>query len=133
MFPTAPNLTLRAGTLGPLSWYAPMTDKIVVLSTCETQDDASRIARHLVEQRLAACVNIIPQATSVYRWKGEIQESPELLLIIKSSRPLLAALQRELVRVHPYEIPEIISLPIIDGSNQYLDWLDSELRLPPGA
>jgi periplasmic divalent cation tolerance protein len=110
-----------------------MTDKIVVLSTCETPEDARRIARHLVEQRLAACVNVIPQATSIYRWKGEIQESPELLLIIKSSRPLLAALQRELARVHPYEIPEIISLPIIDGSHQYLAWLDSELRLPPGA
>lgn len=110
-----------------------MTDKIIVLSTCETPEDARRIARHLVEQRLAACVNIVPQATSVYRWKGEIQEAAELLLIIKSSRPLLAALQRELARVHPYEIPEIVSLPIIDASHSYLAWLDSQLRLPPGA
>lgn len=110
-----------------------MTDKIVVLSTCETPEDARRIARHLVEQRLAACVNIVPQVTSVYRWKGEIQEAAELLLVIKSSRPLLAALQRELARVHPYEIPEIVALPIIDGAHSYLAWLDSELRLPPGA
>ena len=79
-----------------------MTDKIIVLSTCETPEDARRIARHLVEQRLAACVNIVPQATSVYRWKGEIQEAAELLLII-------------------------------DASHSYLAWLDSQLRLPPGA
>lgn len=110
-----------------------MTDKIIVLSTCETPDDARRIARHLVAQRLAACVSIVPQATSVYRWKGEIQEAAELLLVIKSSRPLLAALERELARVHPYDIPEIIALPIIDGSHSYLAWLDSELRLAPGA
>jgi periplasmic divalent cation tolerance protein len=104
-----------------------MTDKIVVLSTCGSEDEAQRIARHLVEQRLAACVNIFPGARSIYRWKDAIEESAELVLVIKSRRELFAALRLELEKIHTYEVPEVIALQIVDGSEAYLGWLDREL------
>ncbi|MCC6589681.1 MAG: divalent-cation tolerance protein CutA [Bryobacterales bacterium] len=105
-----------------------MTDKIVVVSTCEGMEDARRMARRLVEQQLAACVNIIPGATSVYRWKGAVEEASEFLLVIKSSRPLFEALRAELTKIHPYEVPEIVALPIVDGAEPYLAWLEKGLR-----
>ncbi len=105
-----------------------MTDKIVVLSTCDSEEEAKRLARHLVEERLAACVNIVPGARSVYRWKDKIEESSEFLLVIKSRRDLFPALRAELEKVHSYEVPEVIALPISDGSEPYLSWLDSELK-----
>jgi periplasmic divalent cation tolerance protein len=105
-----------------------VTDKIVVLSTCDSEEEAKRVAHHLVEQRLAACVNVLPGARSVYRWKDKIEEAAEFLLVIKSSRDLFPALRAELQKVHSYEVPEVIALPIVDGSERYLSWLDSELQ-----
>ena len=104
-----------------------MTDKIVILSTCETEVDARRIASHLIERRLAACVNIMPGATSVYRWKGAIETASEWMLIIKSRRDLVAKIEHEFASVHPYEVPELVVLPILDGSKAYLAWLAHEL------
>jgi periplasmic divalent cation tolerance protein len=104
-----------------------MTDKIVVLSTCDSQEEAVRIARHLVEQRLAACVNILPGARSIYRWKEQVEDAPEWVLAIKSRRDLFAALRAEIEKIHSYETPEIIALPVVDGSETYLAWLDKEL------
>ena len=105
-----------------------MTNKIVVLSTCETEADARRIAAHLVERRLAACVNIVGGATSVYRWKGGIETASEFILFIKTKRDLVAKIQEEFVTIHPYQVPELIALPIIDGSPLYLNWLDEALE-----
>ncbi|HVT92926.1 MAG TPA: divalent-cation tolerance protein CutA [Bryobacteraceae bacterium] len=102
-------------------------DKIVVLSTCASREEAQRIARTLVEARLAACVNIIPSVTSVYRWEGRIVESAELLLIIKSSVELLRRLQEELQRLHSYEVPEILAVPVTGGLENYLNWMQGEL------
>ena len=107
-----------------------MTDKIVVLSTCETEDQATAIARSLVEKRLAACVNIIPGARSIYRWKGKVEEAGEFVLLIKSRRDLFQALRAELGKLHSYEVPETVALPIVDGSEEYLAWLDRELQEP---
>jgi len=104
-----------------------MTDKIVVLSTCSTAKEAERIARELVEKRLAACVNIVPGLRSVYRWKGAIQEDAEVLLVIKSSRALFNELRVEIEKLHSYEVPEVIATPIVDGSDGYLEWLHREL------
>ncbi|HEY3739514.1 MAG TPA: divalent-cation tolerance protein CutA [Bryobacteraceae bacterium] len=104
-----------------------MTDKIVILSTCETEADARRIATHLVERRLAACVNIMPGATSVYRWKGSIEAAQECILIIKSRRDLMGNIEEEFRTIHPYEVPELIALPIAAGSEAYLNWLAAEL------
>jgi periplasmic divalent cation tolerance protein len=103
-----------------------MTDKIVVLSTAGSSEEASRIARHLVERRVAACVNIVAQARSIYRWKGQIEEAEEFLLLIKTDRALFDQLQNELRAVHSYEVPEILALPIFAASKPYLDWLSGE-------
>jgi len=104
-----------------------MTDKIVVLTTCESADEASQIARVLIEKKIAACVNIMPGVKSVYRWKENIEEASEILLIIKSRRDLFDAIRTEIARIHTYELPELIALPIVDGSETYLAWLDREL------
>jgi periplasmic divalent cation tolerance protein len=104
-----------------------MTDKVIVLSTCSSREEADRIARGLVEERLAACVNIVSGVSSVYRWQGAVQEDAEVLLIIKSRRDLLARLNERLAAMHTYEVPEAIAIPVVDGSEAYLDWLEREL------
>ncbi|HLJ45485.1 MAG TPA: divalent-cation tolerance protein CutA [Bryobacteraceae bacterium] len=104
-----------------------MTDKIVVLSTCASEDEARRIAADLLNNHLAACVNLVPQVRSIYRWQGAIEDSPEILLIIKSSRPLFDRLRDAIARLHSYEVPEVIALPIVDGAASYLQWMDGEL------
>jgi periplasmic divalent cation tolerance protein len=104
-----------------------MTDKIVVLSTCASPEDAARIARSLVEKKLAACVNVMPAVRSFYRWKGVVEDNQESLLVIKSSRGLFDQLRAEIEKLHSYEVPEVIALPIVDGSEGYLEWLDREL------
>jgi len=105
-----------------------MTDKIVVLSTCAGEADAEKLARALVSAELAACVNVVPQIRSFYRWKGELESTAEFLLLIKTSRSLFDALKIELEKVHPYEVPEVIALPIVAGSENYLNWLGLNLR-----
>ena len=105
-----------------------MTDKIIVLTTCENSQDAQTIAETLVEKRLAACVNILPGLKSIYRWQGKVENAVELLLLIKTRRGLFEQLSAELVRIHPYEVPEVIALPLIDGAPAYLGWLEKELK-----
>lgn len=105
-----------------------MTDKIVVLSTCASSEEADRIARGLVEGRLAACVQLVEGARSIYHWQGKIEESKETLLLIKTRRDLLPALREAVSRIHSYETPEMVALTIVDGSQAYLDWMDRELQ-----
>jgi periplasmic divalent cation tolerance protein len=104
-----------------------MTDKIVVLSACDSEEQAARLARHLVELRLAACVNIVPGARSLYRWKGAIEDTTEWLLVIKSRRDLFSALRSEIAKMHSYEVPELLALPVVEGAESYLAWMDREL------
>ena len=108
-----------------------MTDKIVVLSTCASTEEAARVARALVEKRLAACVNVIPGVRSVYRWQDAIEDEEETLLVIKSSRALLEELRAEIERLHSYEVPEVIALAVVDGSERYLAWMNRELAHKP--
>lgn len=105
-----------------------MTDKIVVLTTCETEEEAAKIAEALVGERLAACVNVIPGVKSVYRWKDAVESAGELLLLIKTSRELLPAVQAAIAKIHSYELPECIALQVVDGSQPYLEWLAHGLR-----
>ena len=109
-----------------------MTDKIVVLSTCATGEEAEKLARLLVEQRLAACVNVIPGIRSYYRWKGAGEADGECLLIMKSSRDLFGSLTAALEKAHSYEVPEALAIPIVDGAANYLNWLGANLRSPDG-
>ena len=103
-----------------------MTDKIVLFTTCGSPEEAERLARMVVERRLAACVNILPPVRSIYRWRGNIEESAESLLLIKTSRPRFDKLSEALRAAHSYEVPEILALPVIAGSPEYLDWLEKE-------
>jgi len=107
-----------------------MTDKIVVLTTCDSEERAAELARALVEQRVAACVNILPGARSIYRWKDEIEDAAEWLLVIKSRRDLFPALRAAVEKLHTYEVPELIAMPLVEGSEPYLAWLDRELTAP---
>jgi periplasmic divalent cation tolerance protein len=101
-----------------------MTDKIVVLVTCGSAKEAQRIARALVEQRLAACGNMLEgPVRSIYRWKGKVQSANEYLLVIKTSRKRFAAVRDAVKGLHSYDVPEIIALPIAEGSPDYLKWI----------
>jgi periplasmic divalent cation tolerance protein len=105
-----------------------MTDKIVVLVTCGSVKEARRIARALVDRRLAACVNVFQgPVESVYCWKGRVESAKEFLLVIKTSRRRFRALQAEIQRLHSYDVPEIIALPIEVGSREYLEWLSASV------
>jgi len=106
-----------------------VSDRVVVLSTVGTAEDAARIARALVERRLAACVNVLPGVRSFYRWKGAAEEDEERLLVIKTRRDRFEALREALVALHPYELPEAIVLPIEAGHAPYLAWIDESVRL----
>ena len=106
-----------------------MTDKLLVLVTCPTAAEAKRIARAVVDARLAACVNLFPGAVqSIYRWKGKVETARERLLLIKTSRKRLGKLRAAVERLHSYEVPEIIALPIIDGNPDYLKWINESVR-----
>jgi periplasmic divalent cation tolerance protein len=103
-----------------------MTDKIVVFSNCGSATEARKIARHLVELHLAACVNIVPAVHSIYQWQGKVEEEEEWMLMIKSTRPLFDRLKIELQKMHSYQVPEVIALAIVDGSTDYLSWIEKE-------
>jgi periplasmic divalent cation tolerance protein len=105
-----------------------MTDKIVVLSTCASAEEAERLARRVIDDRLAACVNVLSPVRSFYRWKGEIEDSAEWLLIIKTTRDKFDALRAALESAHTYEVPEVIAIPIVEGSPNYLSWIERELQ-----
>jgi len=98
-------------------------EHIVVLSTCPDEAVAARIARTLVEERLAACVNRLAAVRSTYSWQGAIQDDAEVLLVIKTRREHFDALAERLAGLHPYEVPEIVALPVVAGSAPYLAWL----------
>jgi periplasmic divalent cation tolerance protein len=100
-----------------------MADEIIVLITAARQEEAVEIGRALVDERLAACVNIVPEVRSLFTWEGKTQDERELLLIVKSRLPLLELLIARVKSLHSYTVPEIIALPIIGGSADYLNWL----------
>lgn len=105
-----------------------MSDKVVILVTTSSREEGKKIARHLVETRLAACVNITQAIGSVYRWEGNIAEETEFLLIIKSAKALFPEIRTEITKLHSYQTPEIICLPIVDGSSSYLQWISDAVK-----
>lgn len=104
-----------------------MTDKRIVLSTAGSEEEARKIARHLVGQQLAACVNLVPQVESIYRWQGKMESSREWLLLIKTTADRFPAIRDALRELHSYDLPECISVSIDDGSTEYLHWLADAL------
>ncbi|HET9818212.1 MAG TPA: divalent-cation tolerance protein CutA [Rhodanobacteraceae bacterium] len=112
---------------------AALSSPLLVLSTCPDTETAGRIARALIEERLAACVNRVPGIASTYRWRGEILDDAEILLLIKTTRERFEALRARLVELHPYDIPEVIALDIARGHTPYLDWLAGETAPRPDA
>jgi periplasmic divalent cation tolerance protein len=105
-----------------------MTDVSVVFITVPNEEEALKIARMLVEKRIAACVNIINNIRSVYRWEGKIEDDSELLLIVKTLNTLIDDVKSAVKELHSYSVPEIIALPILDGSEDYLKWLEEETK-----
>ncbi len=104
-----------------------MTDSVVVFCTCEDRQQAARIAEALVEGGLAACVNILPEIHSVYRWQGNVETAAEVLLLIKTTGDRFPALRDRVQQLHTYDTPEIVAVPIIDGSEKYLSWLREQV------
>lgn len=100
---------------------------LVVLCTVPGEEIAKKIAHVLVQESLAACVNIVPGLTSVYSWEGQMVEDSELLLLIKTRQERYPALEQRIRQLHPYQVPEVIALPIQQGSPQYLEWLASSV------
>jgi periplasmic divalent cation tolerance protein len=98
-------------------------DEILVFITALNEDEAAKIARILVEARLAGCVNIIKNIRSIYSWQGKIEDEAEVLMIVKTQKPLFNALMKKVKELHSYTVPEIIAMPIIEGSEDYLKWL----------
>ena len=103
-------------------------DFAIILTTVSAAEEGRSIANTLVEKQLAACVNIIPKISSVYRWKGKIQSETEVLLLIKTTKDLEAEVYQEVQAVHSYDTPELITLPITNGSETYLDWMTDAVR-----
>ncbi len=105
-----------------------MSEAIAVLITAANAAEATRLADMLVGSHLAACVQVLPGIESVYRWKGSIERAEEVLVIAKTARSRFAQLEREVRILHSYETPEIVALPIVEGSPAYLEWLAKSLE-----
>lgn len=104
-------------------------DHCIVLCSCPDQASAETIADALVKSKLAACVNIVPGVTSLYQWQGNLEKSQELLLLIKSKPKVFKAIETAILKHHPYELPEIISIPILNGLSNYLSWIDDNTEV----
>ena len=106
-----------------MEWQS-MAESIVVLVTCGSEEEATKIANSLVEEGVAACVNIISPVRSIYRWEGKIWDEKEWMLIIKTEKKRFEDLEKKVKSLHSYSVPEIIGLPIVEGNPAYLKWLE---------
>jgi len=105
-----------------------VSERLLVLTTVARAEDAERLAEELVGRRLAACVNVLPGVRSIYRWKGAVERDEERLLLVKTRTERFEALREAILSLHPYEVPELIAIPIEAGSAAYLAWLDESVR-----
>jgi periplasmic divalent cation tolerance protein len=103
---------------------------LLVLTNCPDEETAGRIARTLVENRLAACVNVLPEVESTYRWQGSVEQAVEVPLLIKCTRERYAALEEAIRQLHPYTVPEIVAVPVVVGLPSYLRWVAEETTPP---
>lgn len=103
-------------------------EHVVALTTAPTSEKAAEIARVLVEERLAACVNVVPGVRSIYRWQGAVCDDAEALCVVKTRRERVEALKARLAAIHPYQVPELVVMDVTDGSAAYLSWIDDCCR-----
>jgi periplasmic divalent cation tolerance protein len=113
--------------LGAEGWLK-MTDKRIILTTAGSEDEAKKIAHALVDRQLAACVNIVPQIESVYRWQGKVESEHEWLLLIKTTAEKFSAVRDAIRQLHSYDLPECIAIAIDDGSAAYLQWIADSVK-----
>ena len=117
--------------ISPLRYGQRMSDDLQLgLCTCPDADVAGKIAEQLVAEQLAACVNIVPGILSVYHWQGEVERAQEVLLIIKTGKAVWSRLEQCIQALHPYELPEIIAVPITSGQADYIKWIEGSLKSP---
>ena len=102
------------------------SELVVALSTAPDAEQAARIGRALVEERLIACANLVPGLTSIYRWQGEVRQEAEVLLVMKTRRALVERLKARLPQLHPYEVPELVVTPVMEGLEAYCRWVRDE-------
>jgi periplasmic divalent cation tolerance protein len=107
-----------------------MTPYVQVVTTTENKEDANKIAKVLVERRLAACVQLVGPIQSTYWWKDSIETAQEWLCFMKTDKKLYDELEKAIKAIHPYETPEIVAMPVVAGSDDYLEWLGSEVKKP---
>jgi len=105
-----------------------MTDALLVFTTLPTADKAEELAKALVEERLAACANLLPAIRSIYRWQGKLQDENEVLVLLKTRAEHLERLKLRILELHPYEVPEVLAVPVESGYQPYLDWLAGETK-----
>jgi len=103
-----------------------MTDAVLVLTTLPNSDAAAELANRLVSERLAACANILPALRSIYRWQGKVQDENEVLVLLKTQVRQYEALEARILALHPYDVPEVIAIPVERGHQAYLDWVVNE-------
>jgi periplasmic divalent cation tolerance protein len=105
-----------------------MTDALLVFTTLPSADKAAELAKALVEERLAACANLLPAVRSIYRWQGKLQDENEVLVLLKTRAEHLERLKLRILELHPYEVPEVLAVPVEAGYQPYLDWLAGETK-----
>ena len=120
-----------AVTLATCPRRSPLLSVLVCFCTCPDVDSAARLAEALVEERLAACVNVMPGLRSVYRWQGAVERSDEVLLLIKTTRSRLPALSARVLELHSHELPEVVAVEVVGGLPAYLDWVTEQTSDPP--
>jgi periplasmic divalent cation tolerance protein len=112
---------------GPGLRRVKVMEYVVIFITAPDEEEAARIARTIVEERLAGCVNIIKGVRSIYSWEGKVEDEDEVLMVVKTKKTLFSAVEKRVKELHSYSVPEIISIPLIEGSEEYLKWLKHEL------
>ena len=112
--------------------HLPMSDAIVVLTTLATVEEAVKLVQVLLERRLIACGNILPEVRSIYRWEGKVADEREVIVLLKTKAARVEALELAFGELHPYKVPELLALPVSAGLHKYLEWIDDETSLALG-
>jgi periplasmic divalent cation tolerance protein len=129
-----PRTTRQAALIGALTaavapgYTAPVTDALLVFTTLPSPEKAAELARILVEEGLVACGNVLPAVRSIYKWEGKVEDENEVMLLLKTRAEHLERLKLRILEVHPYEVPEVLAIPVESGYRAYLEWIAAETK-----